>query len=785
MNALDKALALTLFRSLTKTVGRVIVKTLRQLAATLGDGPECRDKSDQPLFSGARFDGDHRSTETVRSVSAIVGDHDAGTLTPSEAADMLVRCGVAGIIVTTFQHMPDKPRWRVVVPLSKPVNASEALHWVRVLNHLLGGTLAGESETIAQAWFYGRPAGAKPLVLLIEGNTLDDAAEWAFEAVELPCKKAEQPTAHAEAVAAMPAQRLAPVDALAEIPWEPAPDTADERERVKQALRCIDPDCGNHEYLTVCSAVISTDWGDAHAILEDWASGRMHGYAAGKYDERAHHRRVKKLMPDGGVTLGSLFALAARHGFNTSRTPPAAQLDTFGDISNGTRFAGKFRGLFLFVHAVGKWMRFDGVLWRWCDSGEALKAARVIAAEALDDAHAALRADPTERAKSNHGHALAVHRNARRLDAMLTIAATEECMRITHPGLLDADPMLLGVRNGVLNLRTGTLLEADPAMLISRQAGAAYHPDAQCPQWLAFLVAVFDGDADVIAFVQRALGYSLTGLVDEEVMFFLLGAGANGKSVFANVVQAIFGEYAVTVRAALLARDAKGNGSDAEREKARLPGARMALINEVGLNDAWDDQRLKELVSRERISARMLYGESFDFMPSHAIWMRGNHQPVATDAGDGFWRRMVLIRFGRQFAESERVPDLDRRILDAERDGVLAWMVEGCLAWQRDGLRVPDSIKSESDAYRKDSDLLGEWLDTHCDRDLQAETPIGTLFDSYRSFLTAGGMRAPSSPVFGRQVSGRGFKTRQSNGRRLVQGLAVRSLEGWHVSDQG
>lgn len=267
-------------------------------------------------------------------------------------------------------------------------------------------------------------------------------------------------------------------------------------------------------------------------------------------------------------------------------------------------------------------------------------------------------------------------------------------MGIASPALLDANPLLLGVRNGVVNLRDGSLLVPDPAMHISRQAGASFDREARCPKWLKFLHDVFKGDRELIAFIQRACGYSLTGLMDEEVLFFMWGHGANGKSVFANVLHAVFGDYAVTVRATMLARDAKGNSGEAEREKARLPGARLALINEVGSADVFDDQRVKELVSRERVSARALYAESFEFMPTHTIWIRGNNQPGAMDTSDGFWRRIHLIGFTRQFAEDERVPDLDRQIIDSERDGILAWMIEGCVHWQREKLLAPASVKA-------------------------------------------------------------------------------------------
>lgn len=555
-----------------------------------------------------------------------------------------------------------------------------------------------------------------------------------------------------------------------------APDTEDERQRVAAACKFINPDCSREEYLRVLMALSSTGWGDWRQLAKVWASGTLHERAATKFDERSFRSDVQSLRPDGGVTLATLYHLAQRHGFDPRRT--SKTFDTFGDISNAARFAETFRGRFLHVHAKDKWLAFDGYRWVWCDTGEELAAAREIANASLDEAHKALKREQTDVTRMNYAQALAVHRNARRLHALLSLAAAETGMSIAHPGMLDPDPLLLGVRNGVVDLRTGTLVVPTAEMLINRCAGASFNADATAPRWIEFLNAVFQGDQSVIGYVQRAIGYALTGLIDEEKLFFLLGNGANGKSVFANVLREVFGEYAVTVRAAMLARDHKGNGTEAERDKARLPGARLVLINEVGINDIFDDQRVKELVSRERISARPLYGEPFDFQPTHTIFIRGNHQPVAMDTSDGFWRRICLIRFDRHFTESEQVPDLDRK-LEEERDGILAWAINGCLHWQKTGLNAPQSIRQHTEQYRAESDQLGEWLDTRCTIEDHCEAASRDLYEDYAAYLRSMGMRPPSAPSFGRQLSKRGFSTKRTAKSRMFSGLRLREDVVW------
>lgn len=720
-----------------------------------------------PLFSCTQFADDYRNAQNARMTYAIVGDHDAGTMQPQQAAKILLEHGVQAVIYTTRRHRPEKPRFRVVARLTKPVEAKKHLHFVRVLNHLLNGALARESELSHQAWFFGRVKNSEYTFIQTEGSPLDFAEGIEFEPSERPCGAGN---ASSDIVrGSLPGAPVDNDDFLSWLTPSPEPPTREAAERIASMLQaaCPDPDIGGYKvWFDHLAMVHSSGHPDAKEIARTWSKqGKM-------YSKKEFDKTWKSLAIDRPslLTLGTLHMRATQNGWSD---PRAVRHDTFGDISNARRFAAKYCRQFLYVHAVGKWLRWDKVRWVWCNSGEATKAARTIAVEALEEANAALCADPTDRAKNNQNQALSVHRNARRLDALLHVAATEDGMSIPNPSFLDSDPMLLGVRNGVVDLKSGTLLTPAPEMRISRQAGASFNGEAKCPQWLAFLNAVFNEDSETIAFVQRMVGYALTGRMDEEILFFLLGTGANGKSVFANILHAIFGEYAVTVRSTMLARDAKGSGSEAEREKARLPGARLALINEVGINDVFDDQRVKELVSREHISARALYGESFDFMPTHTIFIRGNHQPVALDAGDGFWRRIALIRFKRQFNECERVPDLDRRILETERDGVLMWAIDGCLSWQKTGMSIPRTIRKDGDQYRRDSDQLGEWIETRCQVDESAETPVALLFEDYCEYLRSGGMRTPSKPVFSRLLAQRGFEAGRTKATRFIRKLAL------------
>lgn len=546
-------------------------------------------------------------------------------------------------------------------------------------------------------------------------------------------------------------------------------------ERVLSALAHISADCPRDEWRDVLFALHSTGWDRAEQIAQEWSLTAPH-----RFDHRSFATVWRSAKDDRAkaVTLGTLFHVAKQNGWVDPRSDAGGGLETYGDISNGRRFADRYRKCLLYCSAVSSWYAWDGMRWVPGADSQALQAAKVVAEEITNETFRALRDDPTEQHKRQNNQALNVHRNIKRLEAMLAAARTEPGMAVDSPSAFDAEPWFLGVRNGIVNLRSGQLLAPDPAQGISKQAGTVFDADATCPRWIAFLEGVFEGDAEMIAFMQRVAGYCLTGHVYEEKLFFLFGHGRNGKSVFCTVLEAALGDYVVSVSSALLT---KGSGSEGERYIARLAGARMASANELGASEVWDDERIKTLTSRDRIAARRLYGEAYEFEPTHTLLIRGNHQPGVHDAGEGMWRRMVLVPFKHQFTDAEVIPDLDRQLIGDELPGVLAWAVRGCLDWQEGGLRIPTSIQALTSEYRRDTDLLGMFLSdcTRCDE--RAETSISLLYVTFERYCKNQGVRPPSRIAFGRQLRSRGFEMRPSSGKRLYRGLAL--LDEWE--DEG
>jgi putative DNA primase/helicase len=307
-----------------------------------------------------------------------------------------------------------------------------------------------------------------------------------------------------------------------------------------------------------------------------------------------------------------------------------------------------------------------------------------------------------------------------------------------------------------------------PGQRITKQAGAIFDPDAKAPLWDSFLERALPDQA-VRAFAQRAVGYSLIGVPDEEVFFFAHGPGGSGKSTFATVTEAVFGDYAVAVNKALLVRG-QFSDSESERQVTRLHGARLASINETSRGDVFEDYKVKKVTSRDPIAARRLYAEAFDFKPTHTTWLRGNFLPGVMDAGDGFWRRLVPIEFGVQIPARDKIVDLDRRIIESEWPGVLAWAVRGALAWQKRKLAIPASITAKTEAYREATDLFGEWLSEYTRRVPTAKTKTSELFDSWSRYCHSNGLSGGIIRGFADELARRGYERDKSRtrGRRFV-----------------
>ncbi len=314
-----------------------------------------------------------------------------------------------------------------------------------------------------------------------------------------------------------------------------------------------------------------------------------------------------------------------------------------------------------------------------------------------------------------------------RLDAALDIV--KSLPPISDPGdEWDADPLLLGVANGVIDLRTGTLRPETQADRITKHSPVQYDPNATCPRFEEFLAEIYDYDAERFLYQQRACGYTLTGSTQEQCVFCCHGLGGNGKTTLLGTMHYVLGDYAQNLPFSAL--EMKNRNS---HDLVALAGCRFATAAETNEGVRLNEGRIKALTGGDPITARRLYHEWFTFPPTHKLWLAFNHKPVIADDSEGMWRRVHLIPFNRQFKPEEQDKDLPRK-LRAEAPGILAWAVRGCLLLQKEGLGMPPAVAEATATYREESDHLGQFIEDCCIVGPEAKVLSGTLWKRYQDW---------------------------------------------------
>lgn len=437
------------------------------------------------------------------------------------------------------------------------------------------------------------------------------------------------------------------------------------------------------------------------------------------------------------------------------------------DWGNAKRLVARHGQDLRYCHAWKKWLVWDGVRWlrdatneveRWAK--DTVRAMRGEAREARGKARASRLAKHAHRSES-----------VGRIRGMINLAASEEGVPVLV-GELDQDPMLLTVANGTLDLKTGQLRPARREDLITKQAPVVFDAGAEAPLWGQFLDEVLGGDAKLIRFVQKAAGYALTGLTQEQCLFFLYGSGANGKTVFLQTLHAALGDYAkATSPDTLLAR---AQGGDPRNDLAALVGVRFVTASEVERGRPLAENLLKRLTGEDTISVRFLYGEFFQLSPAFKLFASVNDLPEIRGNDEAIWRRIRVIPFTITIPPERRDPRL-REKLKGELPGILRWAVEGCLLWQQEGLAPPASVAAATAAYREAMDSVRAFIRARCVEDPAATVPFGTLFTAYGRWCEETGRPGPTANTLARRLGHLGFAQQAgTGGKRLRVGLRLR-----------
>ena len=338
----------------------------------------------------------------------------------------------------------------------------------------------------------------------------------------------------------------------------------------------------------------------------------------------------------------------------------------------------------------------------------------------------------------------------------------------------DADPWLLGVQNGVLNLRTGKLRQAAPDLRVSKRCRVEFDPTAECPRFRAFLAEVLP-DPEVQAFFLRFMGYCLTGSVEAQAFLFLHGGGFNGKSVLVDLLAWLLGDYARKIPTEMLMlqqRSTQGPDPDV----LTLKGLRLAYASETEDGRRLSEGRIKDMTGGERMTARAPYATAaVEFTPTFKLVISGNHKPSISDTSHGMWRRVILLLFGVQIPEADRDPDLPAK-LTSEGSGILNLALAGLRdfrAGPKPDLRVPASIKAATATYRAEQDILGEFLADECEIGEGFRAPRGQLNAAYEVWCSLNRHKAMGASRLTRELGERGFH--RDPGRRNFLGLRMSS----------
>jgi putative DNA primase/helicase len=318
---------------------------------------------------------------------------------------------------------------------------------------------------------------------------------------------------------------------------------------------------------------------------------------------------------------------------------------------------------------------------------------------------------------------------------------------------LDRDPMLLNVENGTLDLNTGKLRPHNPLDLITKLAPVTFDPTAECPRWLEFQRTICADDDDLIAFKQRAYGYTATGKTSEDALFIAYGSGANGKSTELDAVLGILGDYANTAQFETFAVK-KNEG--VRNDLADLVGARFVSASEGENRQRLAEGLVKQLTGGDVLKARFLHREFFRFKPEFKIWLATNHKPVINGTDGGIWRRIRLVPYSVTIAPEKRDKRL-REKLQAEKSGILNWILEGCKLWLEHGLGSAEAVTAATESYRQESDALLEFMTARCVVGEAHSELAGNLYAAYQHFCEESGEEAFSSTLFGRMLTERGY----------------------------
>lgn len=480
-------------------------------------------------------------------------------------------------------------------------------------------------------------------------------------------------------------------------------------------------------------------------IVQDYAIRRQFA----KHAEDAQRQALDPSVPTTAL---------AEAGSRMSEIAAAADVlpPQFSEEALALRFSRQYAASLRYVNEWGRWMSWDGMYWREDRTLDVFDRVRAVCRKAS--------------AECGNNEKAGI-----RLASGITVAAVERLVRADrrHAAAVeqwDCDPWLLNTPSGTVDLLTGIVREHQPGDYITKITAAG--PGGDCPLWKHFLARIMEDEPELQTFLQRVTGYSLTGLTREHALFFLYGTGANGKSVFLSTLAGLLGDYA---KAAPVSTFTASNTEQHPTDVAGLRGARMVTALETEDGRWWAEAKVKSLTGGDRITARFMRQDFFEYVPQFKLIVAGNHKPGLRNVDEAIRRRLHLVPFTVTIGEEERDPDLGEK-LKAEFPGILRWAIEGCLAWQREGLNPPTTVRAATGDYLAAEDAVGRWIEDHCVIHPACWAASGALYAAYQEWCQQNGERQWSQKRFSETLRSRGFEPARTGavGTKGFAGIGLR-----------
>lgn len=435
---------------------------------------------------------------------------------------------------------------------------------------------------------------------------------------------------------------------------------------------------------------------------------------------------------------------------------------SWDDQGRGLRMRDQFATVLKFNAVDKKWFFFNGSYWQEDIGNQKVE----LAAERVANSIKKEKPELSFSTKTDEDKAMnewyRFQKDSRSHMAKMHMIDEFKKYVIVKHGEFDKEDMLLNTESGYVDLSNGELHDHDIDKKFSHQTLAEYSDNVDAPLWDKFLNQIFNNDEELIHYVQKAIGYSFTGSVDEQCLFILNGRGRNGKSVFSNVVSDVAGNYAKQMNVQTIVAKKNQSGS-ANSDIARLEGARIVTSSELNEGDRFDESLVKQLTGGDKILARFLYGSEFEYKPKFKIWMATNHLPIIRGTDDGIWRRIKIIPFNIQIPKEKVDKKLEYK-LKAEYTGILNWIVQGAIMWQQEGLEDPEAVRQVIETYRAEMDPLDAFLEECCTTGQNYSIKARDMYDAYHEWAKESEEYKMSMTKFGREMSKKLLRVKKRDG---------------------